>query len=45
VDRLVRPSALARFFLGTAELESIAAEVEAVVLAAISELGQTPANV
>ena len=42
VVRLVRPSALARFFPGTAELESIAAEVEAAVLAAIGELGQTP---
>ena len=40
VVRLVRPSVLARFFPGTAELESIAAEVEAGVLAAIAELGQ-----
>ncbi len=42
VVRLVRPSALARFFPGTTELESIAAEVEAGVLAAIAELGQPP---
>jgi uncharacterized protein (DUF302 family) len=41
VVRLVRPSALARFFPGTAELDSVAAEVEAGVLAAIAELGQT----
>ena len=40
VVRLVRPSALARFFPGTAELEGIAAAVEAGVLAAIAELGQ-----
>jgi uncharacterized protein (DUF302 family) len=40
VVRMVRPSALARFFPGTAELESIAAEVETAVLAAIGELGQ-----
>ena len=39
VVRLVRPSALARFFPGTAELESSAAEVEAAILAAIGELG------
>jgi uncharacterized protein (DUF302 family) len=42
VIRLVRPSALARFFPATPELGSIAAEVEAGVLAAIAELGQTP---
>lgn len=42
VVRLVRPSALARFFPGTAELEGIAAAVEAGVLAAIAELGQAP---
>ena len=44
VVRLVRPSALARFFPGTAELESIAAEVEAGVLAAIGDLGQASAE-
>jgi uncharacterized protein (DUF302 family) len=44
IIRLVRPSALAGFFPGTAELESIAAEVESEVLAAIGELGQTPAD-
>jgi uncharacterized protein (DUF302 family) len=42
VVRLVRPSALARFFPGTAELESIAAEVETAVLAAVAELGPAP---
>jgi len=42
VVRLVRPSALARFFPGTPELDSVAAEVEAGVLAAIAELGQAP---
>lgn len=42
VVRLVRPSVLARFFPGTAELDSVAAEVEAGVLAAIAELGQAP---
>lgn len=42
VIRLVRPSALARFFPATPELDSIAAEVEAGVLAAIAELGQAP---
>jgi len=42
VVRLVRPSALARFFAATPELDSIAAEVEAGVLVAIAELGQTP---
>ena len=44
VVRLVRPSALARFFPGTAELDSIAAEVEAGVLAAIAELGLAQDN-
>jgi len=43
VVRLVRPSALARFFPETAELASIATEVEVGVLAAIGELGPTPA--
>jgi uncharacterized protein (DUF302 family) len=38
VIRLVRPSALARFFPGTPELVAVAAEVEAAVLAAIGEL-------
>jgi len=42
VVRLVRPSALARFFPEAAELGSIAAEVEAAVLAAIAELRQDP---
>ena len=44
VVRLVRPSALARFFPGTAELESIAVEVETAVLAAIGDLGQASAE-
>jgi uncharacterized protein (DUF302 family) len=44
VVRLVRPSALARFFPGTAELDGIAAEVEAGVLAAIAELGLAQDN-
>ncbi len=43
VIRLVRPTVLAKFFPGTAELEPIAAAVEAGVLAAINELRQTPA--
>ncbi len=38
VVRLVRPSALARFFPATPELDAIAAEVEAAVLAAVGEL-------
>jgi uncharacterized protein (DUF302 family) len=38
VIRLVRPSALARFFPGTPELDAVAAEVEAAVLAAVGEL-------
>ena len=42
VVRLVRPSALARFFPGTPELDSIATEVEAAVLAAVTELGSAP---
>jgi uncharacterized protein (DUF302 family) len=42
VVRLVRPSALARFFPGTPELDGIATEVETGVLAAIDELGQVP---
>lgn len=44
VVRLVRPSALAKFFPGTEELETIAAEVEAGVLAAIGELAHTQAK-
>lgn len=44
VIRLMRPSALARFFPGAAELEGIATEVEAGVLAAISELEQDQAR-
>jgi uncharacterized protein (DUF302 family) len=44
VVRLVRPSSLARFFPETAELESIAAEVETAVLAAVAELGPAPAR-
>ncbi len=43
VIRLVRPTVLAKFFPGTPELESIAAEVESGVLAAINELKQAPA--
>jgi len=38
VVRFVRPSALARFFPGEAELDATAAEVEAAVLAAVGEL-------
>jgi uncharacterized protein (DUF302 family) len=44
VVRLVKPSALARFFPETDELASIATEVEVGVLAAIGELGPTPAG-
>jgi len=44
VVRLLRPVALARFFPEAAELESIASEVEAGVLAAIGDLGQTQAR-
>jgi uncharacterized protein (DUF302 family) len=38
VVRFVRPSALARFFPGTAGLGAIAAEAEATLLAAVAEL-------
>jgi uncharacterized protein (DUF302 family) len=44
VIRLVRPSALARFFPGTPELNVVAAEVETAVLAAIDELAGAKAS-